>query len=98
MSLPGRAEFEAQLSRTFTATLDGGDSVDLKLTGVFDGSIAAEGCESFSIELEGPGDPILSQGMYELSYDAGTLELFLVPVEKNARGLYVYEAVFNRKK
>lgn len=61
-------------------------------TGVRDGG-------AFSVLFRGPQAPFIEQGMYRLEIGAGdagnrgSLELFLVPVGKDADGC-LYEAVF----
>lgn len=52
--------------------------------------------ESFSLQFRGPGSPILNQQIHRLEHAAlGVLEIFLVPVGRDAQGV-CYEAVFNR--
>ena len=51
--------------------------------------------EPFSLLFLGPPQPVFPQGIYRLEHaGAGPLELFLVPVGKDAGGVH-YEAVFN---
>jgi len=48
----------------------------------------------FSLLFGGPGDPQLSQGIWELDHDEmGALALFLVPIGKDADGTR-YQAAF----
>jgi hypothetical protein len=50
--------------------------------------------EPFSLTFRGPGEPQLEQRTYPVSHPAlGTFELFIVPVGRDADGVY-YEAVF----
>jgi len=57
--------------------------------------IAVPRQEPFSILLRGPLEPILPQRIYALEHASlGPLELFLVPVGRDAKGI-CYEAVFN---
>lgn len=52
-------------------------------------------CEAFSLTLSGPVEPILGQGVYELSHDKlGKLTLFLSPFAQDAEGV-VYSIDFN---
>jgi hypothetical protein len=52
--------------------------------------------ERFSLTFIGPSEPLLQQGTYALQHEAmGTLNLFLVPIGNDERGIK-YEAVFNR--
>ena len=51
--------------------------------------------ERFSAYFHGPGDRYIPQGTYALEHDAmGALDLFLVPIARDDKGLR-YEAVFN---
>jgi hypothetical protein len=50
--------------------------------------------QPFSIVLVGPGEPVLPQGIYKVEHDnLGPLDLFLVPIGPNQKGM-CYEAVF----
>lgn len=50
---------------------------------------------SFSLTFAGPADPVRPQGMLSLTNEQlGTLELFLVPVERDASAVR-YQAIFN---
>lgn len=71
------------------------DKLTLELVKLTDTSTSPN-LETFALLFCGPATPLLQQGTYRLSHDQmGTAELFLVPVERRADGLY-YEAVFNR--
>ena len=51
--------------------------------------------EPFALLFRGPAQPVLGQRMYRLEHaQAGVLELFLVPVGRDAQSVQ-YEAVFN---
>ena len=51
--------------------------------------------EPFSLTFLGPGDPVLPQRIYRLEHaELGSLEIFLVPVGRDARGTR-YEAAFS---
>jgi hypothetical protein len=53
--------------------------------------------ESFSLVFRGPADAPLAQGTYGLEdAELGALELFLVPIGRDARG-FRYEAAFTRE-
>lgn len=69
--------------------------VDLTLTEANDlGSNERQ--ERFELLLQGPLDAFLPQGIYPLEHEhLGALDLFLVPVRKEAAG-FLYQAVFNR--
>lgn len=49
---------------------------------------------AFSVELQGPMEPVLPQAIYALRRGEVTHEIFIVPVERNPRGVR-YEAIFN---
>lgn len=52
--------------------------------------------EEFAIELRGPLDMFLGQGVRFFTHEQmGQFELFIVPIREDAEGFY-YEAVFNR--
>jgi hypothetical protein len=50
--------------------------------------------EQFSLHFRGPATPLLPQSIYRLQHqDIGVLDLFLVPISRDATGT-TYEAVF----
>jgi hypothetical protein len=50
--------------------------------------------EPFRLAFLGPTDPALPQQTYRLEHDVlGTLDIFLVPIARNAAGT-TYEAIF----
>lgn len=51
----------------------------------------AEG--SFRLEFRGPPDPLLPQAIYRFRHEDDSAEIFIVPVERNAKGA-LYEAIF----
>ena len=51
--------------------------------------------ERFSVYFYGPGNILLHQRIYKLSHEQmGELEIFLVPISQDQRGLR-YEAIFS---
>lgn len=48
---------------------------------------------SFRLEFRGPTDPSLPQSIYRFHRDGESAEIFIVPVERHARGT-LYEAIF----
>ena len=69
-------------------------TAELELVEVADGS--APGHVNFSLLFRGPLQPLLPQQIYPVEHDRlGRFDLFIVPVKRDAQGLY-YEAVFNR--
>ncbi len=70
---------------------------ELKLSALEDRA-APGGYETFSLMLDGPAEPRLGQGIYELAHPRmGTHAIFIVPVQDLAPGIR-YEAVFNRRR
>jgi hypothetical protein len=50
--------------------------------------------EPFRLAFLGPTEPVLPQRTYRLEHDVlGTLDIFLVPIARNAAGT-TYEAIF----
>ena len=83
-----------QLNTTFEVEHEHAD-VQLELTEVSNRKLR-ERQEEFSIVFRGPTDRLLSQGMWSMKHtQLGEFELFIVPIRKQADGLY-YEAIFNR--
>ena len=76
---------------------EAGEPLELKLIRVEGPSERAGGGERpFSLFWLGPRDPILPQRIYPLQHphaEIGTLEIFLVPVGRDASGT-LYQAVF----
>ena len=69
-------------------------TTELELIEVSDGS--TRGHVNFSLLFRGPLQPLLPQQIYPVEHDRlGRFDLFIVPVKRDAHGLY-YEAVFNR--
>jgi len=51
--------------------------------------------DEYSLLFLGPDNSPAAQGIYRLTHEAmGSLDVFLVPIRKNEKGL-TYEAVFN---
>lgn len=91
---PTHAQFAAHVKSEFTIHRE-----DEKLPATLDrvSDIETSGpSESFSIFLEAPGECGLEQGSYKLEHpELGEMEIFLVPVAWDERGLRL-QAVFNR--
>ncbi len=89
-------EFSKHLNTTFR--VKGEPPIDLELTAVkayMGQSNDDSDMERFSVFFHGPGDRYLPQSTYALDHEAmGTVDLFLVPIGKDEKGLR-YEAVFN---
>jgi hypothetical protein len=90
--------FERHLKSQFRLRVDGEKVLELELDAVtpFPSISHARGdMERFSLYFRGSGDFFLPQSTYRLEHDdLGELEIFLVPVERDAKG-FRYEAVFS---
>ncbi len=93
-SFPSGRDFSAQLNTSFLTELGDGRDVELHLD-KFEELVSTESHENFSLLFRAPVDAPSEQNTYTLKHESlGTLDIFLVPVKKDAHGLY-YEAVFN---
>ena len=94
-------EIQSAVASTFTEHLNstfrlqhGTATSELQLLEVSDGS--TDGHVNFTLLFRGPLQPLLPQQIYPMEHDRlGRFDLFIVPVRRDAQGLY-YEAVFNR--
>jgi hypothetical protein len=91
-------DFEPRVGDRFALSLDGLDGAALTLS---EAQLYSErhqrqgGRPPFSLIFLGPGEFVLPQQIYALRHDAlGELEIFLVPVGRDAEGVR-YQAVFN---
>jgi len=92
--LPEKREFSNQINSGFRARVAEGASFDLSLVKLDDRG-SSEAVENYSLLFRAPAEAPAAQGMYRLEHaELGEMDLFLVPVKKDAAGLY-YEAVFN---
>lgn len=93
--------FEPHVGSTFwlhTTDESGRHKIELRLehaAKVMESEAARLRRNPFSLYFLGPGSIYLEQKMYRITHDAfpEPMDLFLVPVERNAKG-FVYEAVF----
>jgi hypothetical protein len=89
-------EFRKHLNTKFR--IAGDTPIELELTevkGYLSAAHEQAGMERFSAFFDGPDDRVLPQQVYPLEHDSmGRLELFLVPIAKEDKGVR-YEAVFN---
>ena len=93
--LPTKEQFSAHVDSTFRASLDSGESMELRFFRL-DPAISNSIQESFSLMFKAPLDTPPVQNMFRLEHDKlGAMELFLVPVKQKDDCL-VFEAVFNR--
>lgn len=87
--------FSACLHEAFHVERGDAPGFELRLTEV-SGNFSTARQEVFSLVFSGPLEEFIQQGIHRLHNDRlGTLELFLVPIGRDAAG-YQYEAVFNR--
>jgi hypothetical protein len=90
--------FARQLNSKFRVRADTPRPVELELVEVQSWRSAPSeqgGMERFSLFFTGPADILLPQRSYTLEHEQlGTLDIFLVPVVNQEKGLR-YEAVFN---
>ncbi len=81
--------FSPYLNQKFLLQSDTGETIETALVEVSDLTSRA-----FSIVFQGPREPVVAQGTYEVSHqEMGPLSLFLVPIGPNENGMR-YEAVF----
>jgi len=93
--LPTKGEFSSHLDTIFRAHPDDGPVFDARLVNI-ETAVSNEVQENFSLMFRAPGDAPPVQSIYRLEHDTlGAMDLFLVPVKKDADALY-YEAVFNQ--
>lgn len=91
--------FSAQLNTTFQVEALPAQTVEIKLVevlGASNGMPTVDGQERFGLYFTGPGDSFLQQQTYLMRHEQlGDLEIFLVPIAREADG-FRYEAIFNR--
>ena len=89
--------FSQHVHTQFVVRIDASTSIAIELASTIERPTAPD-FECFSLLFLGPESPLLRQGLHSLEHPTlGTLDLFLVPIGKGARGVS-YEAVFNRKR
>ena len=90
-----QAAFVENLGSKFRLQLEGSDWIELDLIDVSELQKGPHQ-EMFSIVFRCSSEKVLPQRIYHLDHERmGELDLFLVPIKKDAEGVY-YEAVFNR--
>ncbi|HLL76213.1 MAG TPA: hypothetical protein VK421_13245 [Pyrinomonadaceae bacterium] len=93
-----REDFEPHLNTTFRLLRGEEEPLELELVEITGGEGHFENSYSFSLLFRGGLHFVLQQHIFTLEHPAlGTLDLFLVPVAREADG-YRYEAVFNYPK
>lgn len=86
------AFFNAHLHQSFRVTEF--PDLTLELVSVEESRYSTAAHPAFSLMFQGPLAPALEQRIYALERAGTVLEIFLVPVARDAGGLK-YEAVFN---
>lgn len=92
------ATFEPHLATDFRLDPGSGSPIDLRLMEVRALGLqpSAPRVEPFVLVFLGPATPILAQATYALAHDGlGPVDLFLVPIGRDADGNVQYEAIFN---
>lgn len=93
--LPTRDEFAEHLNTKFRVETGAKQWTEMELTEVTELSQKSRQ-ESFALIFLAPEYAAPEQRLYQMQHDAlGTLDLFLVPVSLDKRGLR-FESVFNR--
>ena len=89
---PALGDFSGRVGHGFTVPV-GGHRLLLRLEAAEElhGSVREAG--GFRLEFLGPADPMLDQGIFPFETEAGSYELFIVPIGRSAEGTR-YEAVF----
>lgn len=91
-------DFKRHLNTKFTVRLNADETLALELEEVkpFPALTHTRGdMERFSLYFRGPSDVMLPQSIYRIEHaEMGEQDIFLVPVERDARG-FRYEAVFS---
>jgi hypothetical protein len=77
-------------------TIDAGDwRIALRLASVVDDG-NANGMRQFSLLFHGPGDRVLSDGIYPMQHPAlGSLDIFIVPIVGTTAARAIYQACFS---
>jgi hypothetical protein len=90
---PTGQAFAAWVNTTFRLHVDDEQVIDIELV-TFQAGMSTLATEQFALTFEAaPAD--VPQGLYRLEHERlGSLEMFLVPVGRTARGVQL-EAVFN---
>lgn len=78
-----------------TYLIDAGDrQLELTLEKTAELNPSARAAGSFRLEFRGPTEPILEQGTHSFHQGEDVLDIFIVPVARDASGT-LYEAIFN---
>jgi hypothetical protein len=91
-----RAELVEHVGSTFTVRVSDDVTVPAVLYETIDGP-TVPGTEQFALHFRLPVETVPAQRIYDLEHPVlGALQLFLVPIGRDARGLYL-EAAFSRR-
>lgn len=94
-SLPTHADFAAQLETSFTMHLPDGTTRQITLHRVTD-LVKRPPQEAFTLIFMAPADTPPEQQIYRIEHsELGAMDLFLVPIAQDDRGIR-FEAVFNQ--
>jgi hypothetical protein len=92
--IPTRDDFAKHLNTKFRVEIGAEKWLEMELTEVTEMRRTTRQ-ESFALIFLAPGDTAPDQRIYQMRHDAlGALEIFLVPVSLDKRGLR-FEALFN---
>lgn len=95
LSILSKADFDPHINTQFSFCQEN-NNVNLELIETRDCS--SKNVNGFSLLFKGPLDKEYPQKIYPLEHPKiGKLEIFIVPVNKDAEGIY-YEAIFTRLK
>ncbi|HZN15160.1 MAG TPA: hypothetical protein VFB78_12880 [Acidimicrobiales bacterium] len=88
-------DFRPRVGDTYRLVPAVGDAVEAVLVSVEErGEAPPDHRAPFTLDFRAPATTTLEQGTYQVEHpDAGTLELFLVPIGPDAEGT-LYQAVF----
>jgi hypothetical protein len=93
---PTREDFLKQLNTKFRVYFNAENPTEVELTEVSELRQQPR-YEAFNITLLAPNDIPPEQMLYKVEHDSlGAMELFLVPFDRNEKGLY-FESIFNYK-
>ena len=94
VALPTKEDFKGAIGSTFHVSRIDGDGFELVLESVKE-HVSSNVQENFSLKFRTDPDAAPMQNTYRLVHAGlGEMDLFLVPIKRDAEGLY-YEAVFN---
>ena len=88
--------FAGHVNTKFLMHYGDSQTAELELTSVTDAGSSPRQIQ-ISLLFQGPDTAPIAQGTYKLEHDKlGALDIFLVPIGKDANGVQ-YQAIFNRQ-